>query len=111
MRKIIFILVLLVLVNGCAEKDRLDSTVTCDDGRKVSMSEGCIPDDGLNFFEETSNLKCAPAQCCHPTSCVFEKDAPNCKGMICTMECKPGTLDCGQGSCKCLNGNCEAVYN
>ena len=108
MKKIIFILVLLVLVNGCFLNKTTDSTVICD-GKRVSMSEGCIPDDGKNYLEEQINLKCVPAQCCHPTSCVFEKDAPDCKGVMCTMDCKPGTLDCGQGECKYIDGKCGAV--
>jgi len=55
--------------------------------------------------------ECVPASCCHPTGCVLIEDKPDCKGMICTMECKPGTLDCGQGHCEYINGKCEAVLN
>ena len=63
---------------------------------------------------DSSNLcivdgDCVPASCCHSTSCVNKINAPNCTGMYCTMDCKPGTLDCGQGSCSCINGKCEAV--
>lgn len=52
---------------------------------------------------------CVPAQCCHPTSCVSKEEAPDCSGIGCTEECKPGTMDCGQGYCACVNGECVAV--
>lgn len=56
-----------------------------------------------------SDGDCAPAECCHPTSCVLKEEAPNCKGKLCTLNCEPETLDCGQGSCECINNLCEAV--
>lgn len=52
---------------------------------------------------------CVPASCCHPNSCVAKEQAPQCKGIMCTQVCEPGTLDCGQGSCICENNKCEAV--
>lgn len=82
MRKIIFVLILLVLVNGC-------------DNQQIEKCK--------------VNSDCVAAECCHPTNCVSKDKVPDCKGIMCTMECKPGTLDCGQGSCKCLNEKCEAV--
>ena len=57
----------------------------------------------------SSDSDCVPAQCCHPTGCVLKDAAPDCKGIMCTAECKPGTLDCGQGSCKCVDKKCEVV--
>ena len=53
---------------------------------------------------------CVPAACCHPKGCVTKEQQPNCKGMLCTQDCEPGTLDCGQGECKCLNNKCEAIF-
>ncbi len=52
---------------------------------------------------------CVPAQCCHPTECVHISLAPDCTDVVCTLECRPGTMDCGQGYCDCINGNCEAI--
>jgi len=50
---------------------------------------------------------CAPAQCCHPTSCVPVSQAPDCEGTFCTQECRPGTIDCG-GRCFCEENKCQA---
>jgi len=58
---------------------------------------------------EQQIIECVPAQCCHATSCVSKDKAPDCKGTMCTMECKPRTMDCGQGHCEYINGKCEAV--
>lgn len=52
---------------------------------------------------------CVPASCCHASECVPIDEAPDCEGVMCTMECRPGTLDCGQGSCKCIDNKCKAV--
>lgn len=53
---------------------------------------------------------CVPASCCHPSTCVARSAAPDCKAVMCTMECRPATLDCG-GSCLCQNGQCAAKLN
>ena len=52
---------------------------------------------------------CVPASCCHPSSCVTKEQAPNCKGIMCSQVCEPGTLDCGQGSCICENNKCKTT--
>jgi len=52
---------------------------------------------------------CVPAQCCHPTDCVNIAYKPNCKGILCTLECRPGTMDCGQGYCACVDNECKAI--
>ena len=52
---------------------------------------------------------CVPASCCHSTECVPAGEAQNCKGMMCTMECRPDTMDCGQGFCRCINNECKAI--
>ena len=54
---------------------------------------------------------CVPASCCHAAECVWESDAPNCSGRICTMDCRAGTIDCGQGQCEVVGGACEVVWN
>ena len=53
---------------------------------------------------------CIAAQCCHATSAVNKENAPDCSGILCTMNCAPDTLDCGQGEIKCVEGSCEAVF-
>ena len=71
-----------------------------------------------NGGEEISDVKadscttdddCAPANTCHPESCVLKSSINENERQICTQECKPGTLDCGQGYCSCVNRKCEAV--
>jgi len=57
----------------------------------------------------TSDSDCVPASCCHPNSCVAKEQAPQCKGIMCTMSCEPGTLDCMQGNCICENNQCKAM--
>ena len=54
-----------------------------------------------------SDADCVPAQCCHATACVSKDNAPNCTDMMCTEECRYGTLDCG-GECLCHEGKCAA---
>ena len=61
--------------------------------------------------ECTFDNDCVASDCCHATQCVAIGKAPECSGIACTMDCKPGTLDCGQGSCKCNSGKCGAVLN
>lgn len=55
--------------------------------------------------------ECVPAQCCHPTECINRMVAPDCEGVACTEECRPGTMDCGQGSCDCIDSKCTAVID
>jgi hypothetical protein len=50
---------------------------------------------------------CVPATCCHATACTPRRAAPDCAGVACTMECRPGTLDCG-GGCECRQDRCVA---
>ena len=54
---------------------------------------------------------CIAAQCCHAADAVNKENAPDCSGMLCTMNCEPNTLDCGQGAVQCVSGSCEAVLN
>lgn len=55
-----------------------------------------------------SDADCVPAECRHPSTCTVASAAPSCGDVMCTMECRPGTLDCGQGQCLCQNGTCVA---
>lgn len=52
---------------------------------------------------------CAPAACCHAADAVNEQYAPSCNGVLCTMECRPGTIDCGQGSITCVDNECTVI--
>lgn len=52
---------------------------------------------------------CVPATCCHPTEAVNINFAPECEDVMCTMDCRPGTLDCGQGYIDCIDNTCTAV--
>lgn len=53
---------------------------------------------------------CAPAECCHPNSCVQASKKPNCEGVFCTEECVPGTMDCGCGTCARVDGRCRVDF-
>lgn len=66
---------------------------------------GCVPAEK----ECSADKDCVPATCCHASEAVNKEQAPDCKGILCTMECVPGTIDCGQGEIKCVKGNCEIV--
>lgn len=57
----------------------------------------------------TTDNECVPAVCCHATDALNEQYAPSCNGVLCTMECKPGTIDCGQGQIKCIENKCTVV--
>jgi len=57
----------------------------------------------------TADLDCAPSACCHPNDAVNKQNAPDCRGVLCTLECTPETLDCGQGQLKCISGECKVV--
>jgi len=55
-----------------------------------------------------TNNDCVAATCCHADACVTKEKAPDCEGILCSMECIPYTMDCGQGSCICENNRCVA---
>ncbi len=55
-----------------------------------------------------SDADCVPVCGCHPAACVAKATAPACEeGLMCTQECRPGTMDCG-GGCLCKDGRCAA---
>lgn len=58
----------------------------------------------------STDRDCVPDACCHAQDTVNKENAPDCSGMLCTMECVPDTLDCSQGEIKCLDGSCEVVW-
>lgn len=57
------------------------------------------------------DFECVPATCCHPKDALNIKYAPNCAEMVCTMECRPGTIDCGQGEIKCVKNQCTTIIH
>ncbi len=82
------ILIVIALISGCATKEQeTPGTAQC-----------------------TADSDCAPAECCHPSTCTALESRQDCSNIGCTDECRPGTMDCGQGSCRCIKGSCEAVY-
>ena len=53
---------------------------------------------------------CVPAACCHPTDAVSKENSPDCRGVLCTADCQPGTLDCNQGKIKCVQNRCTVQF-
>ncbi|WP_437897857.1 hypothetical protein [Sorangium sp. So ce124] len=55
-----------------------------------------------------SDADCVPVCACHAAACIAKATAPTCdRGLMCTQECRPGTMDCG-GGCLCQGGRCAA---
>jgi hypothetical protein len=80
------------------------ATVTVADAAEPRASGDSVSDGGA---ECRTDEDCVPAGCCHATACVAAARRPVCEGVMCTMDCRPGTLDCG-GSCLCQSGRCAA---
>ncbi len=73
----------------------------------LTLLLGCIPTEKQCL----KNNDCVPASCCHASKAVNKFHAPDCEGILCSMECVPETTDCGQGEIKCVEGKCEVVLN
>lgn len=98
---VIIVLIALALISGCTAGTQTPDTHGQQPGTPSSPGatpSGCATDSD-----------CVPAECCHATSCTLAGTKKPCN-LMCTEECRPGTMDCGQGSCRCIAGNCEAVY-
>lgn len=54
-----------------------------------------------------TDADCVPASCCHAASCTSKAHAPQCQQVMCTADCRGGTMDCG-GGCLCQDGKCAA---
>jgi len=54
---------------------------------------------------------CVAAECCHAKTCTTKDNAPDCSDMMCTLDCRGGTMDCGWGKCVCKDGQCAAEIN
>ncbi len=78
--------------------------ITVDHGSEPTPSA-----DGLVVGTDacTSDADCVPDGCCHPSACVAQGNAQACGDVMCTTDCRFGTLDCG-GSCLCHEGHCAA---
>lgn len=74
--------------------------IACSPVEKVPVS----PEKSCSFDSD-----CFPSECCHANDSVNLENAPKCSGIMCTMDCVPGTIDCGQGEIKCLKNQCRAV--
>lgn len=74
----------------------------------VLFLAGCAEEEIQENLECTEDADCVPATCCHPKGCVNIENKPDCSGIMCTMECAPGTMDCGQGRCVCSTNKCVA---
>lgn len=61
-----------------------------------------------DLLECETDADCFPSECCHPDSCVNVE--PDCERVMCTEECRGGTMDCGCGSCACINGECRVDW-
>lgn len=86
---LIGVLVLLIFVVSCESNSEKIS---------VSVDKQCVQDND-----------CVADACCHAKESVNKAYAPDCKSVMCTMSCEPGTLDCGQGKVLCVQGECRAV--
>ena len=74
--------------------------LSCTSSSNVSSEKVCVND-----------VDCVPASCCHAKEVVNSAHTPNCKGMMCTMNCELGTLDCGQAEIKCVSKQCTFYMN
>ena len=78
---------------------------TDNDTAKVGAPESVQAEETASSC--AADADCVPATCCHPSACIHKDNAPkNCGEMMCTAECKDGTMDCGKGSCGCNAGAC-----
>lgn len=87
-----------------------DEPVPGDEVAPEATPEEAPPADGRLVVGDdpcTTDEDCVPADCCHAAACVARERAPDCGEVMCTMECRSGTMDCG-GGCLCHEGRCAA---
>lgn len=95
------------------ESGAVDTSKDCPDfctgigGHLVTkcVDNKCINVNRNTFPECSNDVDCVRSSCCHASSCVSRKNAPDCSGVFCTQVCMQGTLDCG-GSCACEQQRC-----
>ncbi|MBN1386417.1 hypothetical protein JW968_05595 [Candidatus Woesearchaeota archaeon] len=101
------------------QTDKVDKERDCADfctGFANNLQIKCLANKCQQIVKEEFREKtkrcaedadCVPSECCHATECVHKDFAPDCSGIMCTMNCEPGTMDCG-GRCVCEAGRCTA---
>ncbi|MEA3255233.1 MAG: DUF3160 domain-containing protein, partial [Candidatus Altiarchaeota archaeon] len=94
-----------VLFSGCVKTPDETTTTTIKTTTTTFKATTTIPESGVRPDYCLGDSDCVPAQCCHPTSCINKKFAPDCRGIGCTMVCQ-GPIDCGAGRCACINNKC-----
>jgi len=55
--------------------------------------------------------RCVENAYCHADGCVLENETLDRGIVMCTRECREGTMDCDAGYCAFVNGKCEVVWN
>jgi hypothetical protein len=79
------------------------------------MGGGAVDGDKVDGAEVggpcAADADCVPAECCHAKNCTSKDNAPDCSDMMCTLDCRAGTMDCGWGKCVCQDGQCTAEIN
>lgn len=89
----------------------LPLAIGCGSGSANGNDTGGSPDTPPSTGPCTSDADCAPARCCHATSCVLASQAPkDCGETMCSAECVEGSMDCGKGSCACREGTCQVQW-
>lgn len=67
------------------------------------MSAGAVKSPVFSTDPCNGDADCLPLATCHPRECVGAANAGTMpKGMLCTMDCRGGTLDCGFNHCGCV---------
>ncbi|MBW2969812.1 hypothetical protein KY309_01770 [Candidatus Woesearchaeota archaeon] len=87
-------------IKACTEEAKI-----CPDGSAVGRTGPNCEFAPCPGEECSTDGDCVPAECCHATACVPKSKAQNCDGVVCTLECRSGTIDCG-GGCMCVEGKC-----
>jgi hypothetical protein len=97
-----------LLLGGCGGTNGQGGEGTAPDAKPVASP----PAEGQPLAAAIGpcavDADCVPAECCHPKTCVHKDAAPDCRDMMCTMDCRGGTMDCGGGRCLCDGGECRA---
>lgn len=78
-----------------------------DGGQPVMTADTGAPSVVVGEVPCATDTDCVPAECCHAAECTGRANAPACTDVMCTMECRAGTMDCG-GGCICQDGLCAA---
>lgn len=98
----------------CPQPRCLGMKAVCENSVcKIVTTEGKLTKCGetSDKYSCQDDSDCVPATCCHSDSCVNKDYQPNCKGIMCTLECQSGTMDCGQGHCSCIDGQCQVIWS